>query len=190
MQKEEYDSDGERMKFLRFSKIENEKILDIGFGNGRLSILAATQYNCQVTCIENYREKLEWGKNLIQEHGLSEKIMLEYQDCRNFSYKNNMFPVVACFYVLHHIDFQNREKVVKEIIRVAEKRVAIAELTPYGAEYFDKVRHTEENHTEKLVPIKFIVEKLNTIPNIKYTYEINKFSVFILVEKKDYVRIQ
>lgn len=179
---ESYDPQKERMAFLDFGQIWNTQLLDIGVGKAVLSIIAAKNRGCHVVCIDSNMKKLEYGEKIVNNEGLSDKIQFELQDVRVLSYYDRSFAAVACFSTLHHLETADREKALKEIVRVAQEKVIISELTPIGAKYFDEVLHPNENHQKMLVSLDWVKNQLTDYEKIQISER--KYTYFISVVKQ------
>jgi ubiquinone/menaquinone biosynthesis C-methylase UbiE len=160
----EYDSYRDRVKFLEFGRFANCDLLDIGAGNGYLSKAAIVERGCNVTCIDNHPEKLEKAKKLLEHFHSADvsnepKIRFVQQDARAMTFPDKSFFAVACYFVLHHVEPDGRAKVISEALRVMKNVAIFAELTPIGAEFFDTVRHPEENHRALMVPKEWILNQ-------------------------------
>jgi ubiquinone/menaquinone biosynthesis C-methylase UbiE len=126
------DSEGlpDRAEILKIAKLENETLLDIGAGP--LSIIAARDFNCQVTNIDISAEALRGAALEVKREGLEHKISLEQEDAADLPYPNRAFHTVISYGALHHNPPDVRESVIREAYRVAENQIIIAELTEAG----------------------------------------------------------
>jgi len=171
----DYDPRQERLELLEFARIRDVDLLDIGAGQGLLTLLAAGTRNCTVTCIDLDPVKLENARKIITKAGISENVFFEQQDARRLSYPAGHFSCVACYSVLHHVPFEDRDQVVAEAVRVARQNVAFAEITETCARYFDEVLHPAENHQDVVVDQMWLRHHLESfgkveVMNKKYTY--------------------
>ena len=126
------DSDGllDRAEILRMAGLKNKSLLDIG--TGPLSIIAARDFNCQVTNIDISAEALREAEMEVKREGLEHKISISKEDAANLPYRDSAFHTVISYGALHHNPPGTREKVIREACRVAEEQVIIAELTEAG----------------------------------------------------------
>jgi cyclopropane fatty-acyl-phospholipid synthase-like methyltransferase len=126
------DSEGlpDRAEILQIAKVENKTLLDIGVGS--LSIIAARDFNCQVTNIDISAEALREAALEVKREGLEHKISLEQEDAADLPYPGRAFHTVISYGALHHNSPDVRERIIGEAYRVAERQVIIAELTGAG----------------------------------------------------------
>ncbi len=79
----------DRATVLKVGKVKNKTLLDIGIGD--LAVIAARDFNCNVTCIDILVEALEEAKEKAKEkakqEGLAKKIRFEKEDTTNLSYE-------------------------------------------------------------------------------------------------------
>ncbi len=96
---------------------KNEKVLDIGCGDGILSSIIIKNTNIRLTgCdISNYL-KIKIPFVLMKSSG-------------KLPFEDKSFDTVMLNDVLHHISFQDQENILKEAIRVAQK-ILIFEVEP------------------------------------------------------------
>ncbi|OLS16081.1 MAG: type 11 methyltransferase [Promethearchaeota archaeon CR_4] len=176
-----YDPYVEREEFLKFGRIKNTNLLDLGAGSGQLAQIAAGELGCHVTCIDPSPEKLERAGKHLDNPDLLKRIHFKQGDARSLSYANDSFNCVTCYSVLHHIKHEEREQVVLEASRVAREKILFAELNLEGAKYFDEVLHPGERHQEKLVYSDWLLSKTSRLGKI--TFFSRKFTYFVLLEK-------
>jgi ubiquinone/menaquinone biosynthesis C-methylase UbiE len=126
------DSEGlpDRAEILQTANLENKTLLDIG--TGPLSIIAAGDFNCQVTNIDISTEALRGAALEVKREGLEHKISLEQEDAADLPYPDRAFHTVISYGALHHNLPDVRERIIREAYRVAEKQIIIAELTEVG----------------------------------------------------------
>lgn len=132
--KQDLEGFPDRAEILRIAKLKNKTLLDIGAGS--LSIIAARDFNCQVTNIDISAGALREAALEVKKEGLEHKISLEREDAAELPYPDRAFNTVISYGALHHNFPDVRERIIREAYRVAEKQVIIAELTKVG---FDQV---------------------------------------------------
>ncbi|MFH0876346.1 MAG: class I SAM-dependent methyltransferase [archaeon] len=150
-----YDPVKDRMEVLRFARLKNSKILDVGTGFGHIAILAAKEYNCLVTAIDNCEEKIMQAKENARKENVLDKITFTIADATQMPYPNNSFDVVMSFNALHHCR-GDYKKIVSEMFRVSKKKVVITELNETGAKAFDEFIHPEENHRKMILNLELL----------------------------------
>jgi ubiquinone/menaquinone biosynthesis C-methylase UbiE len=132
--KQDLEGFPDRAEILRIAKLKNKTLLDIGTGS--LSIIAARDFNCQVTNIDISAEALREAAREVKKEGLEHKINLEQEDAADLPYPGQAFHTVISYGALHHNFPDVREGIIREAYRVAERQVIITELTKAG---FDQV---------------------------------------------------
>lgn len=100
----------------------NEQVLEIGCGEGVLSVLMA-QKGAQVTASDISKPNLENAKKYAFAKGLDNIKFIE-ADAENLPFRNNSFDLVVADNVLEHLP--NFEKGLSEIKRITKKRAIIA----------------------------------------------------------------
>jgi len=157
------ENDIDRKKLLEIGNLKNKKILDIGAGE--LALVAARDFNCDVTTIDLSQEKLdEQRQNLIKEN-YKGKIKLELGDAIELKYSNSSFDVSISYCALHHISLSKRKNFISELCRVSKEKVIIAEFTEKG------FPHKNEY---KIVDLEWLEKELNDYGHVKKHESINK----------------
>lgn len=126
----------ERHKFIgKFIK-PNSKILDVG---GSMSRLGEFTKNCEITTAD-----------------VVEPADIIY-DGKKIPVKNNSYDVITSIDVMEHIPSSAREDFVKEVVRVASKKIIIS--APYGTDYhLDYERKTLKYYKSKNIKLPFLEE--------------------------------
>ncbi len=157
------ENDIDRKELLELGDARNKKILDIGAGE--LALVAARDFNCEVTTIDLSQEKLdEQRQNLIKEN-YKGKIKLEPGDATELKYSNNSFDVSISYGALHHIPLSKRENFISELCRVSKEKVIIAEFTEKG------FPHKNEY---KIVDLEWLEKELKKYGQVEKHESINK----------------
>ncbi|HTZ41670.1 MAG TPA: class I SAM-dependent methyltransferase [Candidatus Omnitrophota bacterium] len=112
----------------------NEKILDIGCGNGLYTIGLANKITTGKVYGIDIWDKKDLSNNslkAIQENikssHLENKIILKSEDMRNMTLKNEFFDVIVASFSIHNIkNNQERKKAFDEINRVVKKSGKVA----------------------------------------------------------------
>jgi ubiquinone/menaquinone biosynthesis C-methylase UbiE len=102
----------------RWKKQGFKKILDLGCGVGRHSILFAKE-GFEVSALDLGEEGLEKLKKIAEKEKLPIKI--EHADMIFLPYDNSSFDCLLAYHVIFHQDDEGIEKVIKEIKRVLKK---------------------------------------------------------------------
>ncbi len=154
------DLDGLRLrtKVLEKGKVRNKILLDIG--TGPLGIIAARDFNCEVTSIDISEEKLQEFKEQAEKEGIS-GIRFENEDATHLSYVDDSFDVVVCYCALHHINPGEREDFIHEIFRVTKKKLVLAEFNTAG---FEK---THSDGEYKIVDLSWLESELKALGRIE-----------------------
>src|SRR3990167_3295994 len=109
--------------FFRIVKKEvgNAKILDIGCGDGWISIIAAKEGH-EVLGIDSSPSAIKEAMSAANEKGLTNKLRFEVGDALGLPYDDNFFDAVIDRGLFHHILPQNREIYLQNILRVLKKK--------------------------------------------------------------------
>ena len=107
----------------------NEKILDIGCGNGLYTISLANQITTGKVYGIDIWDKTDLSNNSpgsieknIKSANLENKIILKSEDMRNMSFRNEFFDVIVASFSIHNIESKlERKKALDEIKRVVKK---------------------------------------------------------------------
>jgi len=179
----EYDARQERLELLDFAGIRDVDLLDIGAGQGMLTLLAAGDRNCLVTCIDPDPVKLEKARQILDNAGISKSVVFEQQDARRLTYPDGHFTCVACYSVLHHIPKKDREQVITEAVRVGRQKIAFSEITEACARYFDEVLHPGEHHSAMVVKQHWLLSRLEIFGNVEV---LNKeYNYYLILVKRN-----
>ena len=153
----------DRKEILELGDVRNKKILDIGAGE--LALVAARDFNCEVTTIDLSQEKLEEQRQDLIKENYKGKIKLEPGDATELKYGNSSFDVSISYGALHHIPLSKRENFISELCRVSKEKVIIAEFTEKG------FPHKNEY---KIVDLEWLEKELNNYGHVEKHESINK----------------
>ena len=108
-------------------------VFDAGAGCGRFSILLA-KHGCRVTHFDISRPMIEKAKELAKQAGVLDKITfvkgaLEELD----TYTDHSFDMVISFDSPISYTFPHQERVISELIRMAQKRIIISVTSRLGS---------------------------------------------------------
>ncbi|OHD53792.1 MAG: hypothetical protein A2Y33_02755 [Spirochaetes bacterium GWF1_51_8] len=116
---------------------ETDTLMDIGTGNGSfLRIIHNAMPKMSLTGIDTNLFSIELGRKENNRLGISDKIQLLIGDAREDlgDYKDGSFDWITCINVFHFYPVDEREQLVRELIRIAKKGVftteAILEMAP------------------------------------------------------------
>jgi ubiquinone/menaquinone biosynthesis C-methylase UbiE len=124
----------DRAKILELADAANKNLLDIGVG--RLAVIAAREFNCNVTSIDISPSALKRAQQKTEKENLS--IVYANEDATNLSYNNNSFDIVISYAALHHIpSLKLRQEFVKEAFRTAKEKIVIADFNRAGFPHSD-----------------------------------------------------
>ena len=177
-----YDPVKDRTEALRLGKVKNKSILDIDTGKGSLAILAAKNFNCNVTTIDKSKEKISIAKENAQKEGLSNRIRFRLCNAVNLPFGKGSFDSVISFNALHH-DKENYEKIIKEMFRVAKEKIVITEVNEFGTKVFDEYIHPEENHKNMVIDLGELEDKLKKHSTVK-KFDRKLMSTFVCIKNK------
>lgn len=112
------------ISYLKFSK---GNILDIGCGNGALSIKLAQKFkDCELTSIDYWGKEWEFAKEQCEKNskaeGVYNRIKFKKGDAANLEFADEYFEAVVSNFVFHEVKSQKDKRlVVKEALRVLKK---------------------------------------------------------------------
>ena len=172
--KETYLGDINRKKLLEIGKVKNKTLLDVGVGE--LAIIAAKDFNCDVTSIDINEDELKKAKQDIIKEKLGNKIHIEKQDATNLSYSDNKFDISISYCAMHHTPMEKREKFISELYRVSKEKIIIAEFNQRG------FPHSEDEY--KRVDLNWLEKKLNLLSLKVDKYQGKEMNVYICFKGK------
>lgn len=108
----------EQPAFLRLvGNVKGKKLLDVGCGTGRYSILFAKK-NAVVDCVDISKKMLDIAKQKAMKNKLD--IRFKQGNLLDLPYKNNKFDIVISSLVLDHV--KDIDKAIKELVRVCKHK--------------------------------------------------------------------
>lgn len=177
-----YDPIKDRIEALKFAKVKNKNLLDIGTGKGHTAILAAKNFNCKVMFIDIFQDTMKIAKGNAQKEKIDEKIVFKVADAAKLPFSKESFDIAISFNALHHSKGKFRE-IISEMFRVSKNKIVITELNENGVKIFDEYVHPEECHKSLAINLNELydflkkqskVEKLERRLMTTYVCEKNK----------------
>lgn len=172
-----------RKGILDFISDQKSKVLEVCVGTATNSIIIAdNKTNAEIVGIDLSKEMLALAKEKIENRGIR-SIQTLVMDATNMKFDDNYFDVVLISLVLHEVDDNIRDKIMKEAKRVLKNK--------------GKIIIVEWDKPKKLVQkLLFLIIKLLEPKGFKEFLQLDikeyveKFSLKVLSEKKcDYTRI-
>ena len=165
----------DRKKLLEIGNVRNKTLLDIGVGT--LAIIAAKDFNCDVTSIDIDKDKLKKAEQDVIKEKLENKIHIEKQDATNLSYSDNKFDISISYCALHHTPIEKREKFISELYRVSKEKIIIAEFNKFGFPHSD--------NEYKRVDLNWLENELNLLSLKINKYKGKEMNVYICFKDKN-----
>ena len=108
---------GWRRKAIReVAEVKPTTILDVATGTGDLAIAAVSTGPKNIIGVDISEGMLEVGRKKLTEHGLQDRVELQYGDSEHLPFETGSFDVVMCAYGVRN--FENLEAGLKEMHRV------------------------------------------------------------------------
>ena len=117
----------ERNEVLKLGGATGKTLLDVGAG--RLALIAAGEFDCEVTTIDISASALQSARGQAIRAGLADRIHFDQQDASDLSYPDNSFDIAISYGALHHAPVGRRERFLRELFRVVRESVIIADFT-------------------------------------------------------------
>jgi 2-polyprenyl-3-methyl-5-hydroxy-6-metoxy-1,4-benzoquinol methylase len=113
-----------------FNVIPPGRVLDAPCGGGRVTLLLAER-GYEMTAADLSDSMIEITREKIAAAGL--KVPVEKQDVERLTYADRHFDTIISFRLFHHFpDAGIRQRVVRELCRVARENVALSYFSPYS----------------------------------------------------------
>jgi len=121
-----------------FSLIPHGRVLDAPCGGGRVTLMLAAK-GYEMTAADLSEPMIEITRENVAAAGL--QIPVEHQDVERLTYKDRTFDSVISFRLFHHFpNAEIRERVVRELCRVAGQYVALSYFSPYSFTSWQRAR--------------------------------------------------
>ena len=135
-----FDIELSKKFILKKSELGDESILEIGTGRGYMAVTLLKKGKKFVSIDIDREAQKNAGlcfKQMDIDKNISEKIM----NAENLAYKDEVFDFVISTNTVHH--FENPGKCLKEIVRVAKKKIVISDFNKTGARLIDRIHMAE-----------------------------------------------
>ncbi|KKP27208.1 MAG: hypothetical protein UR15_C0037G0002 [Parcubacteria group bacterium GW2011_GWA2_31_28] len=93
------------------------KILDLGCGSGLFTIPLAKK-GCNVVACDITEESLKQLKRYAKKEDVEDKITIVHGDATKLKFRNNEFDKITMFFILEHLNKNERIKALKEVRRI------------------------------------------------------------------------
>ena len=167
------------------------KVLDVACGTGRmLQEIFSIKKDIEYYGIDTSKEMIKHLKEKAKELGIEKNIKIKIGDAEKMSFKDESFDIVYSFHLLWHLEKEEQEKIIKEMLRVCKGIIIFDMLNKNFV--WTKIRkffrkETKEIYKLSIKDIKsiikldnFKIEKLNDFPvksNFIYGF-LNIFNIF------------
>jgi len=110
--------DRARQEFIRQANIQtNQRVLDIGCGTGTLVVLLKRKYaTAQIVGLDPDPKALRRAQNKVRRAEVSVQLDQGFAD--ELPYEKGTFDRVLSSLMFHHLEEQDREKMLREVLRV------------------------------------------------------------------------
>jgi ubiquinone/menaquinone biosynthesis C-methylase UbiE len=150
-----YDIPRSRQFILTKAKISGGRILEVGTGKGHM-VVALAKNGLRVVSIDLDRKAQKIAKRNLKSLKFDKFVSLKFMNAERLKYKDSSFDDVISVNFIHHA--KNPAKCLKEMIRVAENRLIIADLNKRGEEVMKKV-HALDGHSHASSKMSLLVTK-------------------------------
>lgn len=105
----------------------NGKVLDIGCGNGALTIMLAKKYpEAQVTGIDYWGKRWEYSKNTCEQNaqaeGVNKQVSFQKANAAALPFDDSYFDGAVSNFVFHEVSsVKDKREVIREALRVVKK---------------------------------------------------------------------
>jgi ubiquinone/menaquinone biosynthesis C-methylase UbiE len=156
-----YDIPKARNFILAKARLSKGKVLEVGTGKGHLAIVLAKK-GFKFTSIDLDTKAQKVAKSILKELKLDKLAVLKIMDAERLRFPDSSFDSVISVNFIHHA--KNPAKCIKEMVRVTQEKLIIADLNKRGERIMEKVHSLDghKHHVSKmsLSSAKTLLEKL------------------------------
>ncbi len=179
-----YDIPRARNFILVNARLSRGKVLEVGTGKGHLA-MALAKKGFKFTSIDLDRKAQGVARVILQDLRLDKFATFKIMDAERLRFPDNYFDSVISVNFIHHA--KNPVKCIKEMVRVAKKKLVIADLNKKGERVMEKV-HSLDGHKHRasrisLSSVRTLLKKLGL--SVKTHYDSCQM---VLVARKGVVR--
>jgi demethylmenaquinone methyltransferase/2-methoxy-6-polyprenyl-1,4-benzoquinol methylase len=173
-----------RTGMLEFIPNKKIKILDVCIGTAENSILISiNRPNAEIIGIDLSKDMLALAKEKIEKKGIS-NIKTLVMDAANMKLDDNYFDVVIISLVLHEVDVNIRDRIIKESKRVLKNQGKIIIIE------WDKPRKLIQRLLFSIIKLLLEPKGFKEFLELNIKKYMDKFSLKVMSEKKcDYTRV-
>ncbi|HLM24250.1 MAG TPA: class I SAM-dependent methyltransferase [Pyrinomonadaceae bacterium] len=151
-----------REELMKQAKIgPNQRVLDIGCGTGTLVVLLKRRYStAQIVGLDPDPKALRRAKKKVRRARVSVQLDEGFAD--DLPYEKGTFDRVLSSFMLHHLEDQDREKMLREVLRVLKPAGAFHLLDFAGGEdgapgrwgrLVNSHAHLEDNSQQRILQL-------------------------------------
>jgi ubiquinone/menaquinone biosynthesis C-methylase UbiE len=162
-----YDITRARKFILAKAKISEGMILEVGTGRGHMAI-ALAEKGFKLVSIDLDRKAQVSAKVKLKSMGIDALVSLKIMNAERLQFKNDRFDHVVSVNFIHHA--KNPVKCLKEMVRVAKRKLIIADLNNRGERIMEKV-HALDGHSHaaskmSMVDVREYLEKTGLVVKV------------------------
>ncbi|HOD12040.1 MAG TPA: class I SAM-dependent methyltransferase [Candidatus Omnitrophota bacterium] len=147
-----YDIVRSRDFILQKAKIGKGSLLEIGTGKGHFT-LALARRNFLFTAIDLDASAQKVARQYLRRYGLENMVAIRKMNAEKLSFSNQSFDIVISVNFMHHA--QKPFLCLREMVRVAKKKIVIADINQKGAQALDRFHANEgRQHPRSHVSLK------------------------------------
>ena len=151
-------------------------VFDGGAGSGRFSILLA-KLGCEVTHFDISQPMIDKAKELAETEGVSDRITFVKGALEDLSaYADHSFDLVISFDAPISYTYPNQNKVIRELIRIARKRVMFSVSSrmgslPYLCNPIQKNQYILDEHSDDPFVKWCVANRENAIASFRFNIQ-------------------